>query len=64
LKPGVGTWVPTIKVATIVSANATWTAERARTTVIATATGMKIGPGAEVVFVTREHLLVFPVSVI
>src|SRR6266849_2161964 len=59
LKPGVGTWVPTIKVATIESAKATWTAETARISVSATATRMENGPGAEVFFVTREHLRLF-----
>jgi hypothetical protein len=62
LKPGVGTWVPTIKVATIESANATWTDERARMSVRVSAIRTRVGPGVEVVFITREHLRFFQVS--
>jgi hypothetical protein len=54
--------VPTIKVATIESANATWTDERARMSVRVSAIRTRVGPGVEVVFVTHEHLRIFQVS--
>jgi hypothetical protein len=54
--------VPTIKVATIESANAMWTDERARMRVRVSAIRTRVGPGVEVVFVTREHLRFFHFS--